>query len=123
MKTIAQRREGTTAETLANLKPAFKPDGKVTAGNSSQITDGASAVLIMSEEKASALGLKPRARLVSFALHCKSRWPGRCGSACGANSPTTGGVVSTSMRISGTSPAFGFALPRPARLFTISMNP
>ena len=47
-------REGTTAETLANLKPAFKPDGKVTAGNSSQITDGASAALIMSEEKAGA---------------------------------------------------------------------
>jgi len=61
-------REGTTAETLANLKPAFKPDGKVTAGNSSQITDGASAVLIMSEEKANALGLRPRARVVSFAL-------------------------------------------------------
>jgi len=61
-------REGTTAETLAQLKPAFKPDGKVTAGNSSQITDGASAVLIMSEEKANALGLRPRARLVSFAL-------------------------------------------------------
>jgi acetyl-CoA acyltransferase len=61
-------REGTTVDTLANLKPAFKPDGKVTAGNSSQITDGASAVLIMSEEKANALGLKPRARLVSFAL-------------------------------------------------------
>ena len=61
-------REGTTVETLANLKPAFKPDGKVTAGNSSQITDGASAVLIMSEEKANQLGLTPRARLVSFAL-------------------------------------------------------
>ncbi|HMC41795.1 MAG TPA: thiolase family protein, partial [Acidimicrobiales bacterium] len=61
-------RPGTTVETLATLKPAFKPDGKVTAGNSSQITDGASAVLIMSEEKANALGLKPRARLVSFAL-------------------------------------------------------
>ncbi|HVM54523.1 MAG TPA: thiolase family protein [Acidimicrobiales bacterium] len=61
-------RPGTTAETLANLKPAFKPDGKVTAGNSSQITDGASAVLIMSEEKAAALGLRPRARIVSFAL-------------------------------------------------------
>ena len=40
-------REGVTVETLANLKPAFKPDGKVTAGNSSQITDGASAALIM----------------------------------------------------------------------------
>ncbi len=55
-------------ESLAKLKPAFKPDGKVTAGNSSQITDGASAVLIMSEERASALGLTPRARFHSFAL-------------------------------------------------------
>jgi acetyl-CoA acyltransferase len=61
-------RPGTTAETLANLKPAFKPDGKVTAGNSSQISDGASAVLIMSEEKAAALGLTPRARFHTFAL-------------------------------------------------------
>jgi acetyl-CoA acyltransferase len=61
-------REGTTAETLANLKPAFKPDGKVTAGNSSQISDGASAALIMSEEKAKALGLTPRARFHTFAL-------------------------------------------------------
>ena len=61
-------RPGTTVETLANLKPAFKPDGKVTAGNSSQITDGASAVLIMSEEKAKALGLTPRARFHTFAL-------------------------------------------------------
>ncbi|HUA94124.1 MAG TPA: thiolase family protein [Acidimicrobiales bacterium] len=61
-------RPDTTVETLAKLKPAFKPDGKVTAGNSSQITDGASAVLIMSEEKAAALGLTPRARLTHFAL-------------------------------------------------------
>ena len=61
-------REGTTAETLANLKPAFKEDGKVTAGNSSQISDGASAVLVMSAEKAAELGLKPRARFHSFAL-------------------------------------------------------
>jgi acetyl-CoA acyltransferase len=61
-------REGTTPETLANLKPAFKPDGKVTAGNSSQITDGASATLIMSEEKAAELGLKARARFHTFAL-------------------------------------------------------
>jgi acetyl-CoA acyltransferase len=61
-------RPGTTPETLANLKPAFKPDGKVTAGNSSQITDGASAVLIMSEERADQLGLKPRARFHTFAL-------------------------------------------------------
>ena len=61
-------REGTTPETLANLKPAFKPDGKVTAGNSSQITDGASATLIMSEEKAAELGLRPRAVFHTFAL-------------------------------------------------------
>jgi acetyl-CoA acyltransferase len=58
----------TDMETLARLKPAFKPDGKVTAGNSSQITDGASAALIMSEEKATALGLTPRARFHTFAL-------------------------------------------------------
>ena len=61
-------RDGTTVETLANLKPAFKPDGKVTAGNSSQITDGASAALIMTEEKAAELGLTPRARFHTFAL-------------------------------------------------------
>ena len=62
-------RPDSSVETLANLKPAFKPEGgKITAGNSSQITDGASAVLIMSEEKASALGLRPRARFHAFAL-------------------------------------------------------
>ena len=61
-------RRDTTPETLANLKPAFKPDGKVTAGNSSQITDGASAALIMSEERAAQLGLTPRARFHTFAL-------------------------------------------------------
>jgi acetyl-CoA acyltransferase len=61
-------RPDTTVEVLATLKPVFKPDGKVTAGNSSQITDGASAVLVMSEEKASALGLTPRARFLTFAL-------------------------------------------------------
>ena len=61
-------RPNSTMEALGQLKPAFKPDGKVTAGNSSQITDGASAVLIMSEEKASALGLRPRARFHTFAL-------------------------------------------------------
>ena len=61
-------RPDSSMESLANLKPAFKPDGKVTAGNSSQITDGASALLIMSEEKAKALGLTPRARFHSFAL-------------------------------------------------------
>jgi acetyl-CoA acyltransferase len=61
-------RPGTTVETLAKLKPAFKEDGKVTAGNSSQITDGASAALIMSEERAKQLGLTPRARFHAFGL-------------------------------------------------------
>jgi acetyl-CoA acetyltransferase family protein len=61
-------RPGTTAESLAKLKPAFAEDGKVTAGNSSQITDGASAVLIMSEDKARELGYTPRARVHAFAL-------------------------------------------------------
>jgi len=61
-------RPGTTTETLGKLKPAFKPDGKITAGNSSQITDGAAAVLIMSEERANQLGLRPRARFHTFAL-------------------------------------------------------
>jgi acetyl-CoA acyltransferase len=61
-------RPDTTVESLASLKPAFKPDGKVTAANSSQITDGASAALIMSEDKAAELGLRPRARFHSFAL-------------------------------------------------------
>jgi acetyl-CoA acyltransferase len=62
-------RPDTTVESLAALKPAFKQDGgKVTAGNSSQITDGASAALIMSEDKAAELGLTPRARFHSFAL-------------------------------------------------------
>jgi acetyl-CoA acyltransferase len=57
-------RPDTNLETLSQLKPAFKPDGKITAGNSSQISDGAAAVLLMSAEKASELGLTPRARIV-----------------------------------------------------------
>ena len=61
-------RPTTTKEALADLKPVFKADGVVTAGNSSQISDGAAAVLIMSEEKATELGLKPRARFVSMAI-------------------------------------------------------
>jgi acetyl-CoA acyltransferase len=68
VKTDEGIRPGTTVDTLAQLKPAFKPDGKVTAGNSSQITDGAAAMLIMSEEKAVQLGLTPRARFVQFSL-------------------------------------------------------
>ena len=58
----------TSLEKLASLQPAFKSDGKITAGNSSQITDGAAAVLIMSEDKAEELGLEPKARLHSFAV-------------------------------------------------------
>jgi acetyl-CoA acyltransferase len=61
-------RPDSSVETLGKLKPAFKEGGKVTAGNSSQITDGASAVLIMSEERAKELGYRPRARFHSFAL-------------------------------------------------------
>jgi acetyl-CoA acyltransferase len=62
-------RPDSSVEKLAKLKPAFKPDdGVITAGNSSQITDGAAASLIMSEEKAGELGLTPRARFHTFAL-------------------------------------------------------
>ena len=62
-------RPDSSVEKLAQLKPAFKPDGGViTAGNSSQITDGAAATLIMSEAKAGELGLTPRARFHTFAL-------------------------------------------------------
>jgi acetyl-CoA acyltransferase len=57
-------RPDTTLEALSQLKPAFKEDGKVTAGNSSQISDGAAAVLVMTREKAGELGLTPRAKVV-----------------------------------------------------------
>ena len=57
-------RPDTNLEALANLKPAFKPDGKITAGNSSQISDGAASVLLMSADKARELGLTPRARIL-----------------------------------------------------------
>jgi acetyl-CoA acyltransferase len=72
--TLVTRDEGlrdTTVESLAKLKPSFRSEeegGRITAGNSSQITDGASAVLIMSEEKAAELGVTPRARFVEFAV-------------------------------------------------------
>lgn len=61
-------RTDTSLEKLASLKPSFKPDGLITAGNSSQISDGASAVLIMERKTAERLGLKPRARFISFAV-------------------------------------------------------
>lgn len=69
---LFDRDEGIRAETslekLASLKPAFKPDGVITAGNSSQISDGAAAVLIMERATAERLGLKPRARFTAFSL-------------------------------------------------------
>ena len=61
-------RRDTSLEKLAALKPAFSETGTVTAGTSSQISDGAAAVLIMSEERASSLGLRPRARFHTFAV-------------------------------------------------------
>ena len=61
-------RGDSTLEGLAKLKPAFKEGGSVTAGNSSQMSDGASAVMVMSAEKAASLGLKPLARFVAFAV-------------------------------------------------------
>jgi acetyl-CoA acyltransferase len=61
-------RADATIEKLSSLAPAFKSDGVITAGNSSQITDGSAAVLVMEKQKALAMGLRPRARFVSFAL-------------------------------------------------------
>jgi acetyl-CoA C-acetyltransferase len=58
-------RAGTTMEVLGKLKPAFKPDGTVTAGNSCPLNDGAAAVLVMSEAKARSLGLQPQARIIA----------------------------------------------------------
>src|SRR6201987_45369 len=57
-------RPDTNLEALSQLKPAFKPDGKITAGNSSQISDGAAAVLLMERKKAESLGLKPKAKIL-----------------------------------------------------------
>ena len=62
------QRAGTTAETLSKLKPAFRPGGSVTAGNSCPLNDGAAAILVMSEEKARERGLKPRARIVASSV-------------------------------------------------------
>ena len=61
-------RPNTTVEALSQLQPAFKPDGKVTAGNACPLNDGAAAVLVMSEEKANSLGLKPLARIIASAV-------------------------------------------------------
>ena len=58
-------RAGTTLEGLAQLKPVFRPDGEITAGNACPLNDGAAAVLVMSDTKAAELGLTPLARVVS----------------------------------------------------------
>lgn len=72
-RTLVVRDEGPRADTspakLAGLRPVFKSDGVITAGNSSQISDGAAAVLLMSERRAVQLGLKPRARVVARAVY------------------------------------------------------
>jgi acetyl-CoA acyltransferase len=71
MMSVDEGLRDTSMESLRNLKPSFRAEedgGRVTAGNSSQITDGSAAMLIMSEEKAKALGLTPRARFVNFSL-------------------------------------------------------
>jgi acetyl-CoA C-acetyltransferase len=60
-------RAGTTVAALASLKPAFKKDGTVTAGNAPGVNDGASALVVMADERASSLGLKPLARIVAQA--------------------------------------------------------
>jgi acetyl-CoA C-acetyltransferase len=58
-------REGTTVEKLAELKPVFRPDGEITAGNACPLNDGAAAVMVMSDSKAASLGLTPLARIIS----------------------------------------------------------
>ena len=67
-------REDTTLERLSGLKPAFTPDGTVTAGNASQISDGAAAVVVMSTERAEQLGLEPLAEIVSYGISA-DRYP------------------------------------------------
>ncbi|MGH9096882.1 MAG: acetyl-CoA C-acyltransferase, partial [Acidimicrobiales bacterium] len=61
-------RPGTDVEALAKLKPVFRPDGRVTAGNACPLNDGAAAVVVMSDSRAAALGIRPLARIVSSAV-------------------------------------------------------
>ena len=67
-------RGDTTVETLARLKPAFRPDGTITAGNASQISDGACAVVVMSDEKANELGIEPLVEIVAYGMS-SDRYP------------------------------------------------
>jgi acetyl-CoA acyltransferase len=68
-------RVGSTLQTLAGLAPAFRPDGKITAANSSQISDGAAALLITTSEKAAELGLTPMARITTAVLAATAPMP------------------------------------------------
>src|SRR5207245_3311018 len=65
-------RPGTTIEAVSQLKPVFRPDGTVTAGNCCPLNDGAAAVIVMSDEKAKALGVEPLARVVSTGVSALS---------------------------------------------------
>ncbi|ABO08207.1 thiolase family protein [Pyrobaculum calidifontis] len=67
-------RPDTTLEKLAKLKPAFRPDGVLTAGNSSQLSDGAAALLLTTEEKAKELSLRPVARILGYSWHMVEPW-------------------------------------------------
>jgi len=67
-------RPDTTLDKLAKLKPVFRPDGVLTAGNSSQLSDGAAAVLLTTEEKAKELGLRPVARIIGYSWHMVEPW-------------------------------------------------
>ena len=67
-------RPDTTLEKLAKLKPAFRPDGVLTAASSSQLSDGAAALLLMSEEKAREMGVKPIARILGYSWHMVEPW-------------------------------------------------
>ncbi len=97
-------RSETTVDGLGRLKPAFSPDGTITAGNASQISDGAAAVVVMSRAKADELGLSPLAELVGFGLVAGPTRPcspsrrgpsGRSSTAPAATSPTSTGSRST----------------------------
>ncbi len=68
MRPTTGRGRGSTIEKLAELEPAFKPGGKVTAGNSCPLNDGAAAVVVLSAEKAAELGVQPRARIIASAV-------------------------------------------------------
>src|SRR5204863_9862686 len=95
-------RAGTTVEALAKLKPAFKPDGTVTAGNACPLNDGAAAVLVMSEEKALERGLEPRARIVASAVAAiRPELMGRAPLPAGGKGPAQAGMAVADLDVPG----------------------